>query len=94
MVPSSEEQRTFKDDDDDDDEARDEVDVERLFDTEMTELHEIKGELADVLKENEELKEALATIQALYLNETSKKTLNQIHGGGTKANASTRRSLM
>ena len=94
VVPSSEEQRTSKDDDDDDDEARDEVDVERLFDTEMTELHEIKGELADVLKENEELKEALATIQALYLNETSKKTLNQIHGGGTKANASTRRSLM
>ena len=93
MVPSSDEQRTSNDDDDDE-EARDEGDVERLFDTEMTELHELKGELADVLKENEELKSALATIQALYLNETSKRTINQIHGGAKAAPNSTRRSLM
>ena len=69
-------------------------DVERLFDTEMTEMHEIKGELADVLKENEELKTALATIQALYLNETSKRTINQMHGGEKKLSSSTRRSVI
>ena len=86
---SSDENKSSNDDDGDD-EAHTADDVERLFDTEMTEMFEIKGELADVLKENEELKTALATIQALYLNETSKKTLNQIHGGA-KTTSSTRR---
>ena len=66
----------------------DDLAAERVFEVHTSEVEEIQQLLAAALKDNEELKTALAAVQSMYLSETRAKTLEMVakeRNGSTSA---------
>ena len=79
------------DDDDDDDEAVNGGDQDKLFEELMKEMQDAQARIAEVVKENTELKQTVHQIQALYLNETRARTIAAAEPRPAKPGASGQR---